>query len=57
MKRQKKVIRSTKDKIKYVLENMEKARCMDPSEDREKMNQIFMTLGYGDKKEGTIYTD
>ena len=48
MKSQQKGIRSTKDKIKYVLEKIETARCMNPSEEREKMNQIFMTLGYLD---------
>ena len=30
---------------------------MHPPEEKEKMNQIFMTLGYVDKKEGTIYAD
>ena len=57
MKRQKKGIRSTKDKIKDALENIETARCMNPPEERDIMNQIFMTLGYVDKKEGTIYAD
>ena len=57
MKRQKKGIRSTKDKIKDALENIETAQCMNPPEERERMNQIFMTLGYVDKKEETIYAD
>ena len=30
---------------------------MNPPEENERMNQIFMTLGYVDKKEGTIYAD
>ena len=30
---------------------------MNPPEEKERMNQIFMTLGYVDKKEGTIYAD
>ena len=30
---------------------------MNPPEERERMNQIFMTLGYVDKKEGKIYAD
>ena len=30
---------------------------MNPPEERERMNQIFMTLGYVDKKERTIYAD
>ena len=57
MKRQRKVVRSTTDKIKDALEQIETARCMNPPEEQERMNQIFMTLGYVDKKEGTIYAD
>ena len=30
---------------------------MNPPEEKERMNQIFMILGYVDKKEGTIYVD
>ena len=30
---------------------------MNPPEEREETNQIFMTLGYMDKKEGKIYAD
>ena len=30
---------------------------MNPPEERERIIQIFMTLGYMDKKEGTIYAD
>ena len=30
---------------------------MNPPEKKERMNQIFMTLGYVDKKEGKIYAD
>ena len=56
-KRQKKGIRSTKDRIKDALENIDSARCMNPPEEKERMNQIFMTLGYVDKKEGTIYAE
>ena len=55
--RGKKSIRSKKDKIKDALENIETARCMNPPEEKEMMNQIFMTLGYVDKKEGKIYAD
>ena len=57
MKKQRKEIRSTKVKIKDALEKIETARCMKPPEERERMNQIFMTLGYVDKKDGTIYAD
>ena len=57
MKRQRKGIRSTTDKIKDALEQIETAIYMNPPEEKEIMNQIFMTLGYVDKKEGTIYAD
>ena len=30
---------------------------MNPPEERERMNQKFMTLGYVNKNEGTIYAD
>ena len=30
---------------------------MNSPEEQERMNQIFTTLGYVDKKEETIYTD
>ena len=49
-KRQKKGIRSTKEKVKDTLEKIETARSMNPPEKRERMNQIFMTLGYVDKR-------
>ena len=51
MKRQRKGIRSTKDKINNTAEQIETARCMNPLEERERMNQIFMTLGYVDRAE------
>ena len=57
MKRHQKGIISTKDKINDALEQIETAQCMNPHEEREIMNQIFMTLGYVDKKEGKIYAD
>ena len=57
MKRQRKGIRSTTDKIKDALEQIETALCRNPLEEKEIMNQIFMTLGYVYKKEGTIYAD
>ena len=57
MKRQQKGIGSTKDKIKDALEKIKTARCMNPPEEKERMNRIFMTLGYVDKREGTIYAD
>ena len=51
MKIQRKGIRPTADKIKDSLEQIETARCMNPPEEKERMNQIFTTLGYVDKKE------
>ena len=51
MKRQQKGIRSTKYKIKDALEKIETEQCMNPPEEKERMNQIFMILGYVDKKE------
>ena len=57
MKKQRKEIRSTKVKIKDALEKIVTARCMNPPEERDIMNNIFMTLGYVDKKEETIYAD
>ena len=30
---------------------------MNPPKESEKMNQIFLTLGYIDKKVGTVYAD
>ena len=57
MKGKQKDIRSTKDKIKDALEKIETAWYMNPPEERERMNQKFMTLGYVNKKEGTIYAD
>ena len=44
MKRQQKGIISTKDKINNALEQIETARCINPPEERERMNQIFMCL-------------
>ena len=53
MKRHQKGIISTKEKVKDAFKKIERARCINPLEVRERMNQIFMTLGYVDKKEGT----
>ena len=50
MKRQSKGITSTIDKIKYALEQIETTRCMNPPEEKERTNQMFMTLGYVDKR-------
>ena len=57
MKRQQKGVRSTKEKVKVALEAIELERCMNPPMEEEEMNQIFLTLGYIDKKVGTVYAD
>ena len=57
MKREQKGIRSTKQKIKKALDIIETQRCMNPPQEKEKWNQLFMTMGIINKKEGTICTD
>ena len=57
MKRQQKAIRSTKQKIKKALNIIETQRCMNPPQEKEKWNQLFMTMGIINKKEVTIYAD
>ena len=36
---------------------IETQRCMNPPKEREKRNQLLMTTGMINKKEGTIYAD
>ena len=57
MKRQQQGIRSTKDKVNREIERIETERCMHPPQETETMNQLFMTMGYVDKKQGTVYAD
>ena len=57
MKRQQKGIRSTKQKIETALDTIETRRCMNPPKEREKRNQLFITMGMINKKDGTIYAD
>ena len=57
MKRQRKGIRTTKEKAIEALYAIELDKCMNPPKENEKMNQIFLTLGYIDKKVGTVYAD
>ena len=45
MIRQQKGITSTKQKIETALDMIETQRCMNPPKEREKWNQIFMTMG------------
>ena len=57
MKRQRKGIRSTEEKVIKELERIETARDMHPPKEKEALNQIFMTMGYVDQKSGTVYAD
>ena len=50
MKRQQKGIRSTNQKIETTLDKIETQRCMNPPKEREKWNQLFMTMGVIIKK-------
>ena len=36
---------------------IETQRCMNPPKEKEKWNQLFMTMGMINKKDGTIYAD
>ena len=57
MKRQRKGIRTTKEKLKDALEKIETERDMNPPVEKEQANQLFCFMGKVDKKDGTIYVD
>ena len=66
MKRQRKGIRSTmkipliktrKERIKYVLDKIELDHDINPTQENEKNNQIFCYNGRINTKDGTIYVD
>ena len=57
MKQQQKGIRSTKQRIETALNMIETQRCMNPPVEKEKWNQLFMTMGIIDKKDSTVYAD
>ena len=42
---------------KKALNIIETQRCMNPPQEKEKWNQLFMTMGIINKKEVTIYAD
>ena len=44
-------------KIIQEIERIEAACNMNPPKEKEDMNQIFMSMGYIDKKKGTVYAD
>ena len=46
-----------KPEMKEDLESTEVKRCMNPPLEQEKMNQLFASLAYVDKKDGIIHTD
>ena len=57
MKRQRKCIRTTKDKLKEKLEVIRTEKEIHLPVERDKMNQIFTSISTVDKKEGTIYVN
>ena len=57
MRRQRKGIQTTKEKLDDALEDLETERDINPPVEKEKWNQIFCYLGMIDKKDGTIYVD
>ena len=57
MKRQRKGLRSTKEKVSQALDKIEYERDMNPPVEREEQNQLFCYSGHMDPKTGTIYTD
>ena len=57
MKRQKQVIRSTKDKIKTALEILDTNRDLHPPITTDKENQLFIYHAKLNPKNGTIYVD
>ena len=57
MKKHTKSIRSTKQKVRDDLESIEVEKCINPSLEQEKMDQLFASMTYIDKKDGIMYTD
>ena len=57
MKRQRKGIRTTQDKLKEKLEVIEMEPYIHSRIERENMNQIFTYIATVHKKDGTIYVD
>jgi len=57
MKRQRKGMRSTKERIKEALDDSEEKKDINPPATVEKQNHMFCYLGKVDKKDGAIYVD
>jgi hypothetical protein len=57
MKRQRKGLRSTKEKIATALNTIEYERDIHPPLEKEEFNKLFCYAGRLDPKTGTIYTD
>ena len=57
MKRQRKGLRSTKEKVATALNSIEYERDMHPPLEKEEFNQLFCYSGQLDPKTGTVYTD
>ena len=57
MKRHKKGIRSMKQKVRDDLESIEVETCINPPLEQEKMNQLFASMAYIDRKDSIMYTD
>mgnify|MGYP003325311313 CR=1 FL=1 len=57
MKRQRQGLRTTKEKIKDKLDDLETDRDINPPQENEKFNQLFCYAGSIDRKAGTIYVD
>ena len=54
MKRHKKGIQSTKQKVRDDLESIKVEKCINPPLKQEKMNHLFAIMAYTNKKDGII---
>ena len=57
MKRHKKGIQSMKQKLRDNTESIEVKHCINPPLEQKKVNQLFASMTYIDKKDGIMYTD
>ena len=57
MKRQRKGLRTTQDTLKEKLDVIEMEQDIQSPVEREKINQIFISIAKFDKKDGTIYVN
>ena len=56
MRRHKRGIRSIKQQQREDLESIEVKRCINPPLEQEKMNHLFASMVYVNKKDGIMYT-